>query len=236
MEDSVFLGHFGPLGLASSSSKELCLDYIIRCFWVSKSVFISPLPNSTLSIISDTPVCHTSMYRWLHQLRHHLQGKETCMYRRKKDMCKLQVGPWSGQASNRDCRDLLVSPSSQLQLNWSDLVAASKWLAWIGGKSFPTNLVNFDSQMTGLVDERKAVNIIYLVFCKAFDTVSHKVLIEELLLYRLDEQTVRWLENWLNCLAHRVVISGMKSHWWPLSGDVPVGQFWVLSCSTSSKL
>ncbi|KAK4818078.1 hypothetical protein QYF61_004628 [Mycteria americana] len=38
-----------------------------------------------------------------------------------------------------------------------------------------------------------------IVFCKskAFDTVSHNILIEKLMKYGLDEQTVRWTENWL---------------------------------------
>jgi len=36
--------------------------------------------------------------------------------------------------------------------------------------------------MTGLVDEGKAVDIIYLNFIKAFDIASHKFLIDKLLL------------------------------------------------------
>ena len=52
--------------------------------------------------------------------------------------------------------------------------------------------------MTGLVDKGKAVDIVYLHFSKAFDTVSHKFLIEKLLIYGLDVQTVQWIENWPN--------------------------------------
>ena len=36
-----------------------------------------------------------------------------------------------------------------------------------------------------------AVDIVYLDFSKAFDTVFHKVLIEKLLMYQLPEQTMR---------------------------------------------
>jgi len=45
--------------------------------------------------------------------------------------------------------------------------------------------------MTGMVDKGGAVDIVCLDFRKALDTVSHKVLIEKLLMRRLDEQTVR---------------------------------------------
>lgn len=36
----------------------------------------------------------------------------------------------------------------------------------------------------------------YLDFSRAFDTVSHKIFVDELLVYGLDEQAVRWMEKW----------------------------------------
>ena len=58
--------------------------------------------------------------------------------------------------------------------------------------------------MTGLVDEGGAMHIVYLDFSKPFNAVSHNTLIEKLLMYDLDELTVRWTENWLNSQAQRV--------------------------------
>ena len=42
------------------------------------------------------------------------------------------------------------------------------------------------------------MDIVYLDLRKFFDTVSDNIVIEKLLIHRLDEQTVRWIENWLN--------------------------------------
>ncbi|KAK4828527.1 hypothetical protein QYF61_026949 [Mycteria americana] len=61
------------------------------------------------------------------------------------------------------------------------------------GKSCLTNLINFYNEMTGLEDEGRAVDIIYLDFSKAFDTVSHKILIDKMMKYGLGEQTVSYL-------------------------------------------
>ena len=52
-------------------------------------------------------------------------------------------------------------------------------------------LDKFYDQMTGLVGEGRARDIVYLAFSKAFGTVSHKILTDKLLMYGLVEQTVR---------------------------------------------
>ena len=52
-------------------------------------------------------------------------------------------------------------------------------------------MVNLCHEMTSLVDEGREVDVVYLDFSKAFDSVSHKIFTEGLMNYGPDEQTVR---------------------------------------------
>jgi len=66
------------------------------------------------------------------------------------------------------------------------------------GRSCLTNLISFYGQVTHLVDEGKAVDVVYLDFSKAFDTAPHSILLEKLAARGLDGCNLRWVKNWVD--------------------------------------
>jgi len=89
------------------------------------------------------------------------------------------------------------------------------------GRSCLTNLISFYDQVMHLADEGKAVDVIYLDFSKAFDTVPYSVPLEKLAAHGLEGCTLRWVKNWLNGRAQRVMVNGVKSSWWLVTSGVP---------------
>ncbi|TRZ13155.1 hypothetical protein HGM15179_013958 [Zosterops borbonicus] len=77
--------------------------------------------------------------------------------------------------------------------------------------------------LTSVPNVGKAVDVVYLDFSKAFDTVSHSTLLEKLAAHGLDRSTLCWVRNWLHGWAQRVVVNGAASSWWPGTGGAPQG-------------
>jgi len=80
------------------------------------------------------------------------------------------------------------------------------------------------------------VDVLFVDFIKAFDTVPHSILLDELSSCAMSRYTLRWVMNWLNSRAESAAVNGATSGWQPAtSGDLQVsvlGPF-LLNISTS---
>ena len=73
------------------------------------------------------------------------------------------------------------------------------------------------------MDEKKQVDLIILDFCKAFDKVPHRRLLNKLKHYGITGNLVKWIEQWLTKRNQQVTLENHVSNKLPVKSGVPQG-------------
>jgi hypothetical protein len=94
---------------------------------------------------------------------------------------------------------------------------------FLKGKSTSTQLVQFLAHLSHTVDCSGQSDIIYTDFSKAFDTVSHTLLIEKLCHVGFSGNLLNWFKSYLLGRYQRVVVDGAASRWIKVTSGVPQG-------------
>ena len=88
-------------------------------------------------------------------------------------------------------------------------------------RSCQTNLISFYEEVSSRLDSGESMDVVYLDFSKAFDTVPHKRLVYKMRMLGLGENVCKWVSNWLSDRKQRVVINGTHSDWATVNSGVP---------------
>ena len=98
----------------------------------------------------------------------------------------------------------------------------SEWQhGFVKGRSCETQLVHH--QWAKALDEDRQVDVAFLDFSKAFDRVSHPVLLQKLCGFGISGSILQWCESYLIQRQQRVVLEGVSSSWSGVSSGVPQG-------------
>jgi hypothetical protein len=116
----------------------------------------------------------------------------------------------------------IIKDSLMKHLLSNNLLNASQH-GFMPNRSCTTNLIEFMDTVTRIVDEGHPVDIVYLDFSKAFDTVPHERLMVKLAAKGVGGEVADWLRDWLIGRTQRVRVGNELSETQEVDSGVPQG-------------
>ena len=104
------------------------------------------------------------------------------------------------------------------------------------GKSCLAYLLETFEDITKSVDEGVGVDMIYLDYSKAFDSVPHRRLLQKLAGHGIRGRLPEWISDFLEGRKQRVCVRGKTSEWSDVRSGVPQGSVLGPLCFLCMKL
>ena len=84
-------------------------------------------------------------------------------------------------------------------------------------RSSARQMLKIYNDIGSVLDKGGQIDIVFLDFCKAFDSVSHSLLVHKLQMYGFSGKLLNWIENYLSGRKQRVLVEGKLSEWLPVT-------------------
>ncbi len=94
---------------------------------------------------------------------------------------------------------------------------------FLPGRSTTLQLLKTTDEWSKILDEGDPLDVIYVDFKKAFDSVPHRRLLAKLESYGITGQALNWLTAFLTDREQRVMVDGESSEWCAVTSGVPQG-------------
>ena len=79
-----------------------------------------------------------------------------------------------------------------------------------------TSLLRTAHNFAKALDNKQQIDVLYLDYCKAFDSVSHRCLIRKLHSIGIRGSLLKWLKSYVTDRRHKTVIDDETSCWLPV--------------------
>ena len=100
---------------------------------------------------------------------------------------------------------------------------STQQFGFIKSRSTVLQLLNVIDSWNKALDRGETVDVVYLDFMKAFDTVPHKRLIGKLKSYGIEYYTLRWIQGFLYDRVQQFNVNGTNSEWANITSGIPHG-------------
>ena len=103
---------------------------------------------------------------------------------------------------------------------------------FVKNKSCQTNLLETMEDWTRALDNGSNLDVIYLDYQKAFDTVPHRRLIEKLRAYGVQGKLLDWIKSFLTGRSQQVIVGNRSWTWGSVPSGSPKDRYWGQFCSS----
>ena len=100
---------------------------------------------------------------------------------------------------------------------------SNRQYGFIGGRSTGLQMLKVLDKWTEIMDRGGEIDVIYLDFMKAFDTVPYRRLISKLASYGIQGEVLGWIKAFLCDRRQRVAVRGAFSDWLAVLSGIPQG-------------
>ena len=104
-----------------------------------------------------------------------------------------------------------------------NLLITDKQHGFVSGKSCVTQLLDVLDTWTDILDDSGSVDIIYMDYQKAFDSVPHRRLIMKTEAHGIGGPVLRWINDFLSNRKQSVVVGNAQSSEAPVTSGIPQG-------------
>jgi len=73
------------------------------------------------------------------------------------------------------------------------------------------------------MDNCNSIDVVYMDYMKAFDTVPHRRLMNKLKAYGVEDPVLSWISSFLSERIQQVAINGEKPSWSKVTSGIPQG-------------